>query len=221
MRHACRAAALVLALLLTGCGGAADEQPSQQPAPEPSEVASGPIQAPSPVETMNEEQAWDNWGDGLPAPGDVDGVVQLVRLTFTSADDIRAHLRIAIPEQMIQSDEVTFCEEGDVPGDMVGFGSNWQAKRSDAPGYHVCDTTAQFTLEQWGDEEWAPQPTLEDGVWRVNLGEVLAPEDTVGLYRMRLEFGGEVVNASDGGQIDGKSVTWRSAAPVTAEAKQG
>lgn len=221
MRHACRAAVVALALVLTGCGGAADEQPRQQPAPEPSEVASGPIQAPSPVETMNEEQAWDNWGDELPAPGDVDGVVQLVRLTFTSEDDIRAHLRIAIPEQMIQSDEVTFCEEGEVPSDMVGFGSNWQAKRSDAPGYHVCDTTAQFTLEQWGDEEWAPQPTLEDGVWRVNLGEVLAPEDTVGLYRMRLEFGGEVVKASDGGQIDGNSVTWRSAAPVTAEAKQG
>ena len=221
MRHACRAAAVVLALVLTGCGGAADEPPSQPSAPEPSEVASGPIQAPSPVETMNEEQAWDNWGDELPAPGDVDGVVQLVRLTFTSDDDIRAHLRIAIPEQMIQSDEVTFCEEGDVPDDMVGFGSGWHAKRSEAAGYHVCDTTAQFTLEQWGDAEWAPRPTLEDGVWRVNLGEVLAPEDTVGLYRMRLEFGGEVVKASDGGQINGESVTWRSAAPVTAEAKQG
>ncbi len=210
----------MLAMVLTGCGGTADEQLSQRPAPTPSEVASGPIQAPSPVETMNREEMWDNWGDGLPAPGDVDGVVQLVRLTFNSDDDIRAHLRIAIPEQMIQNDEVTFCEEGDVPDDMVGFGSNWQAKRSEAPGYHVCDTTAQFTLEQWGDEEWAPQPTLEDGVWRVNLGEVLAPEDTVGLYRMRLEFGGEVVNASDGSQIDGESVTWRSAAPVTAEAKQ-
>jgi len=221
MVNARRAALISLMVVLTGCGGPASNDAGNTPSPEPAEVTSGPIHAPEPVESMNEDDAWDDWGEQLPEPGSVDGVVQLVRVTFTSADDIRAHVRIALPNEMIQNDEVTFCQEGDVTDDMVGFGSGWRAKRTQANGYHVCDTVATFTLEQWGDQEWAPRPTLSDGMWHVDLGEVLAPEDTVGLYRMRLEFGGDVVKASDGGRIDGASVTWRSAAPISAEAKQG
>ena len=221
MVKARRAALISLALVLTGCGGSASNDARDTPSPEPSELVSGPIQAPSPVESLNEDDAWDDWGEQLPEPGSVEGVVQLVRVTFTSAEEIRAHVRVALPESMIQGDEVSFCEEGDVPDDMVGFGSGWRAQRTEVGGYHVCDTVAKFTLEQWGDQDWAPRPTLSDGMWHVDLGDALAPEDTVGLYRMRLEFDGDVVKASDGGQIDGTSATWRSAAAVSAEAKDG
>ncbi|WP_296139932.1 hypothetical protein [uncultured Tessaracoccus sp.] len=221
MQHAFPAALVALGLALVGCtddGSTPEESPtpsSTTPAPSASPEVSG---IPSPVATTNQEDRWDDWGEALPDRGEVQGAVQLVRIRFVSADEVHAHLRIAVPEALVGGGGVDFCNEGPVADDMVGFGTGWQAEPSEAKGYRVCDTTATFPLAKWGAEASIPAPTLADGVWHVNLGQTLGPEDTVGLYRMRLEFPGTVQEASEGARVVGSAATWSSDVPVRATA---
>ena len=107
------AATLALPLLLAGCQSGGDEPspdtsvedetpastiPSDYPDPTPL-----PNQ-PSDVESMNDDESWDDWGadDPLPSPGPEQHFVQFIRLDFTDPDAIQAHLRIGIPETFFE-----------------------------------------------------------------------------------------------------------------------
>lgn len=192
--------------------------PTTSSAPSAPQVSS-PIAEPSPPASPNTDETWDDWSDArLPAAGEVDGIVQLIRVHFGKGS-IHGHVRVALPETMIEGDGVDFCAEGEVPADVVGFGDHWQARRSTAKGWLVCDTTGSFTLEEWGAEAVIPAPTHSDGVWKVDFKDALAPQETVGLYRLRMEFDGDVISASDSGRVRGHAVTWDDGAPASAEAK--
>ena len=181
---------------------------------------------PSAVETMNTEKAWDDWGvdDPLPPPGPENSLVQLIRMDFTDPEAIDAHVRLGLPEAVLNppgGEEITFCEEGGADASAIGFGGNWTVERSERDGYVLCDTTGTFPLEEWGDDALLQKPTLEDGVWTVDFQQSFVPEQTVALYRFRMEFGGPVLEASEGGTIDGDAVTWNGPAEIRAVAESG
>lgn len=224
MKRIWGAAVLAFVLAVSGCGdGAGNEKPTPQPSAAVSASPSidVPMPEPSPVASVNQDEQWDNWGDRLPSAGEAEGIVRFARLRFVSADEIHSQLRLAMPKSMMDNTEATFCEgDKDHLDEMVGFGAHWQAKRADIDEYVVCDHEATFSLAEWGENAIAPAPTLSDGIWHVDLGQALAPDDTVGLFRLRLEFGGAVTTASDGGRIDDTAVTWRTDVPATAEAQQ-
>lgn len=230
MRLARLALVAALPFALAACSSAGPDssdtpsaQASASPAPTGTPVAtdepSGSVVAPEPVESPNTDEQWDDWStQRLPAVGEVDGVIQLIRLRFGD-DSIDGHIRVALPEGMIQGEGVDYCPDGPLPAEMVGFGEHWSSQRTLVPGWIVCDTSASFTLDEWGAESIVPAPTRADGVWRVDLGEAFSPEPTIGLFRLRLEFDGAVTSASEGGNVDGTTVTWRAGGPASAEAK--
>lgn len=224
---------IVLPLLLVGCSSddpapAPPQTPATPQTPEPS-VDAAPTEPPMPVEpsiveTMNTEKAWDDWGvdDPLPEPGPELSLVQLIRMDFTDADAIDVHVRLGLPATLLdapEGEEVTFCSETD--SEVVGFGSNWSVERSERDGYVVCDTTGTFGIDQWGDDPLIARPDLDDGVWRVDFQEAFMPESTVALYRFRMEFGGPVLESSEGGEIEGHAVTWNGPAAISASAEAG
>ncbi len=199
---------------------------TSEPAPSPSESPTPFPVEPSVVESMNTEKAWDDWGvdDPLPPPGPENSLVQLIRMDFTDPEAIDAHVRLGLPEAVLNppgGEEITFCEEGDADADAIGFGGNWSVARSERDGYVLCDTTGTFPLSEWGDDALLQKPTLEDGVWTVDFQQSFIPEQTVALYRFRMEFGGPVLEASEGGVVDGTAVTWNGPAGIRAVAESG
>ncbi|NLE97093.1 MAG: hypothetical protein GX596_03775 [Propionibacterium sp.] len=218
------------ALLLAGCTG---DDPAPAPeTPEPgTPAATQPAvdeppmpNEPSVVETMNTEKAWDDWGvdDPLPEPGPEMSLVQLIRMDFTDPDAIDAHVRLGLPADLLaapEGEEITFCAQADT--EAVGFGAGWSVERSERDGYVVCDTTGTFGIDDWGDDALVAKPVLTDGVWDVDFQQAFMPEATVVLYRFRMEFGGPVLEASEGGEIDDTAVTWNGPAAISATAEAG
>jgi hypothetical protein len=240
MKPARLALAIILTATLAACSGEPDPGPAATATtPMPSGAEASPSAStpegegpapmpvePSIVETMNTDKEWDDWGvdDALPSPGPEQSLVQLIRMDFTDPEAINAHIRLGLPVGLLEApegEEITFCNEGDADTAVIGFGDHWQVDRTERDGYVVCDTVGTFGLDEWGDDALLAKPTLEDGTWTVDFERSFIPEQTVALYRFRMEFGGPVTEASDGGAIDGNAVTWNGPSEIRAVAESG
>lgn len=241
--------ALLLVVPLTLAGCSSDPEPTPDAPTPDSTVLTGPpteeteagnrTDAPTldtsptplpmegtPVESMNTDEEWDDWTTDQPLPDSMPegSLAQLIRMDFKDPQAIRVQVRLALPESVLNAStegEVSFCDENSGRKEVVGFGDHWSAELSKKDGYAICDTTGTFSLDEWGADAMLPAPELVDGKWRVNFQRAFMPEATVALYRLRMEFGGPVVEASEGGRVEGNTVTWNGPSDISATAESG
>lgn len=210
-------ALMLAALALSGCSaGAGDGTEPSTPlfsgsvAPPPALTASPsafPVDLPTAAD-WSEDVRWDDWSEELPRIEEKAGLIRLVRFDFANLDAIRAHVRVALDEQTVQEGGVEFCDEGELTQEFVGFGDHWSAAKTVRDGYVVCDTTATFSLDEWGGDGFVPKPVVADDRVEVDLSGLYGADPAQGLFRLRMEFAGPVLEASENARVTDNSVTW-------------